>query len=253
MIRVNLENQIIEQRICYELDQMQIQYTIKRNHDSVYNGIYEMTEGYGFLEINESDQNIVEEILDNLKFDNPSEELPNKRKKLNSDWLIFISIIIALIVIICILGVNLYTINRKYSLTTSTNKYYHVWSEDGKQYISKKMNGKVDHISFDSNYNGFFEKIVYYDENGIIESVTFSKNDDGNYDHHVHYNKDGSIGEENFSDDKGVIIKSIVNYGNNKTITWQSSNNDRVQDKMHINNNGKEKDISIFDIIKMVK
>jgi hypothetical protein len=253
MSRINIDNQVVEAFIKEELDKIGIEYFIRNFHDTALDGVYELNNGYGYIEVKDQDDGIVKEILDNYKEDNtPIEQIQNK--KMNIGALIIILIMGAMGLAIIVLSYNNWSITRKYNLLTSSNKYHHEWKDAGTEYLSYKSGSNIiDHIGYDNNRNGYFEKIEYYYKDGKIKTIEYSKNDDGVYDHFVHYDEDGNIYEESFYDQDKNLTQSIVTYNKNKQIIWSKTNNDGPTDILQIKNNGISKTIKIEDVINLAK
>jgi hypothetical protein len=239
MVKINLDNQVIESMLKNELDNAKVDYYIRTFHDTALDGVYEFENGYGYIEVNENDEKLVKEIIDNLKEDNCDIEQVKEKGKIDLSMIITIGVFAIMGLVIFFLAYNNWSINRKYSLMTSSNRYHHSWESNGTEYYSYKNNNTLDHVGYDKNRNGYFEKIKYYYDDGRIKSISSSINDNGVYNHYLHYTDDGKIYEESFYDQDGNLVKSVNTYNNGETITWSKTENDRAVDILEINNNGK--------------
>jgi hypothetical protein len=62
-----LENEIEAQVLSSMLDAEGIDYAIRTYHDSAYNGIFQMQKGWGIVEADLDDRDVILEILNTLR------------------------------------------------------------------------------------------------------------------------------------------------------------------------------------------
>lgn len=248
MVRIGIENHIVEQRLCGELDALKIPYTVKRNQDSAYGALFEMTDGHGWIELREQDQATVAEILDNLRSDLGEAPRIETTKKRNSDLIIFVSVAAALVIVVCVLALQLHSLKREYALLTSSNAHSYEWDATGTQLTVKRLDGSIAEIDYDQNRNDFFEKMMNFDRHGRVRTISVATKDNGNYDSFQFFDAAGTLIQEDRTDADGVVVHRRSYYGNDRSIEWSSAEGNGVLDRLRLHGGGAPRDRTIDDV-----
>jgi hypothetical protein len=127
MKRIQIENQFIETILCNELDKNNIKYSIRTFHDLAYDGLFQISHGYGYIEIDDVDEKIANAIYNKIKSVNSTNDSKkNKFIKARSSLTkknVLILAIILFIIISIIFGYRIHELKRKYSALKENKQY----------------------------------------------------------------------------------------------------------------------------------
>ena len=207
-----IENEILLSRIESELNEVGIEYFIKKTDISSYpssiNKIY-----FAILFSDVKNRDAIIEIYENIKVDNSIEIEEKKNKSLNRTLknviLLFLFVILVGIII------NLWKTNNNLneSINNPDDIYTYKYLQNGKalEVYSKKENRLVRKY-IDENGYGIYEIIEIYLPNGFIE--IYEDNNENGYSEIIRTYKNGELLIENISTfDNGIY--DITNYYKN--------------------------------------
>jgi hypothetical protein len=148
MKKIQIENQFIETILCDELDKNNIKFSIRTFHDLAYNGLFQMSHGYGYIEIEDADEkkaNTIYKKIKNLNSTNDSKKSKFRiiRKSLTKKDFLILAIILFIIISI-IVGYRFHEINKKYSaLKENKKKYAQEWNTNNTVKLSNNFKSGV--------------------------------------------------------------------------------------------------------------
>jgi hypothetical protein len=144
MKKIQIENQFIETIFCNELDKNNIKYLTRTFHDLAYDGLFQLSHGYGYIEIEDADEKKANVIYKKIKSINSTED-NNKgkfkiiRKSLTKKDLIIILVIILIIFISIIFGYRYHELKKKYSTLKENKKFAQEWNANYSLNLSSKF------------------------------------------------------------------------------------------------------------------
>ena len=234
---LHIENEIILSLVESELDNLGIEYFVKKNdieaipsnlqknyYAILFSGIENRKIIFKIYESIESGEVLDEDELKNYKTVKPEqipeEEQISKKRSVINIWIILIFIIMAGVIIFQYLTYDklIKSLNIHHS-----SYYYYKFSYNGaevEQYLRK--GNKLTARYIDNNQNGLDEKIEVFLPNGYYE-----------------------IYED--SNENGYTEKISTYFNNNLLIEWISTNDNGITDITYYYENGKVKNILYYD------
>ncbi|RPJ06998.1 MAG: hypothetical protein EHM28_08700 [Spirochaetaceae bacterium] len=226
---VSLKNSSEAARMEAELKNLEIPHAIRTLHDSAYDGLFQATGGYGFVEVDEADAPAVRDLYENLLKTQAPVKTENNDTRLHVPKEFKTIIGMILIVLLSVASIWFYTENLflRHELNSYVNNenYYGGWNNEGTIYTRFwNRTNKIAEAHYDTDKDGLPDKIELYDQKGILVRELYDEYGQGIYSRQIDY------------------------YGKDKYLEWTSSDNSSRYDKLIIHNNGIQKTISVEDL-----
>ena len=258
---VDFKNAIEAELFCNILDDNNIPYHLHSLNDSAYDGIYQFTHGWGFLEAKqEYKEQIValyndfknSEIMndENKQNDNKFEK-EEKKERFTKYNIISICIFISLIIACSILAYNYFNLNKEVNYYRNRPLVYNSYNNKNRAIESYwKSTNIISEQYIDENSNLINEKIISYDTEGIICAIYIDKNENGIYEQSINYSATGRKTSEIFDLDENKRTDKWIEYIPNSAITviWYDKDQDGIIDFREVYRDGKKtREINIRD------
>ncbi|MBN1698777.1 MAG: hypothetical protein JW881_14775 [Spirochaetales bacterium] len=257
---IDFSNEIEATLFCRILDENNIPYHLHSLNDTAYDGIYQFSHGWGFLESLTEHEERIRVLFEDFKnsriieqeneqFDDPIENEDNKKK---IDKFDIISICIIAVLLIFLIFFILENSNLKREIAYYRNRPLLKNTHD-KQIKGIESRWKDSNILntqyYDENSNLIYEKSISYDTRGNHLATYYDENENGISEKCILYSTSGVMSVEMSDRDEDKRTDKWISYlSDTAYLIWYDQDKDGIAERGEIYKGGRKyKEVDIFN------